>query len=152
MSKIIISDTSCLIALDRIGYIDLLQKVFSTIYTTKIVAEEFEKPLPGWIIIKDVINIKQIEQLKIVLDAGEASAIALALETANSVLIIDEKKGRKIARDLKVAIIGTLKVLLIAKNKGVIVSVKQIINELQKQSFRFNSAIVEEVLKQAGEI
>jgi predicted nucleic acid-binding protein len=152
MSKVIISDTSCLIALDRIGRIDLLQKTFTTIYTTKIVAEEFEKPLPNWITIKDVVNIRQVEKLKFILDAGEASAIALALETENSVLIIDEKKGRKIARDLNVTIIGTLKVLLIAKNKGVIVSVKQIINELQKQSFRFNSTILEEVLKQAGEI
>jgi uncharacterized protein len=66
-------------------------------------------------------------------------------------LIIDEKKGRKIAQNLNIAIIGTLKVLLIAKNKGVIVSVKSIVYELQKQSFRFNKTIIDEVLKLAGE-
>jgi predicted nucleic acid-binding protein len=93
-----------------------------------------------------------VEKLQLILDAGEASAITLALETENSILIIDEKKGRKVARDLNVTIIGTLKVLLIAKNKGVISSVKQLINELQKHSFRFNKAIVAEVLRLAGEI
>lgn len=151
MNNIIISDTSCLIALDRIGYINLLQDTFTTIYTTKIVAEEFEDPLPDWIIIKDVANVNKFEELKLSLDPGEASAIALALETDNAVLIIDEKKGRKIASDLSVAIIGTLKVLLIAKNKGVIVSVKQIIDELQKHSFRFSKTIVDEVLRLAEE-
>jgi predicted nucleic acid-binding protein len=151
MSKIIISDTSCLIALDRIGHIGLLQKVFTTVYTTQIVVEEFERPLPDWILVKDVININRLEQLKLVLDPGEASAISLALETKNPVLIIDEKKGRKIAQELNITIIGTLKVLLIAKNKGVIVSVKQLIDELKKHSFRFNKAVLDEVLRLAGE-
>jgi len=151
MNNIIISDTSCLIALDRIGYINLLQDTFTTIYTTKIVAEEFEEPLPDWVIVKDVANVNKFEELKLSLDPGEASAIALALETENAVLIIDEKKGRKIASDLSVVIIGTLKVLLIAKNKGVIVSVKQIIDELQKHSFRFSKTIVDEVLRLAEE-
>jgi len=151
MNNIIISDTSCLIALDRIGRIDLLQKTFGVIYTTRIVAEEFEDTLPNWIVIKEVIDIYRIEQLKLSLDPGEASAISLALETENSILIIDEKKGRKAAQDLNISIIGTLKVLLIAKNRGVISSVKQVINELQKQSFRFNKAIVAEILILAGE-
>ena len=152
MTKIIISDTSCLIALERIGHLGLLQKTFTTIYTTQTVAEEFEEHLPGWILIKEVSNTNMVEKLQLILDAGEASAITLALETENSILIIDEKKGRKVARDLNVTIIGTLKVLLIAKNKGVISSVKQLINELQKHSFRFNKAIVAEVLRLAGEI
>ena len=151
MDKIIISDTSCLIALDRINRLDLLQKTFNRIYTTQTVADEFDQPLPNWIVIKGVKNDAQIERLRELLDPGEASAISLALETPNSVLIIDEKKGRKVARDLNVIIIGTLKVLLIAKNKGVIESVKQIINELQDQSFRFNKLIVEEILKLANE-
>lgn len=151
MSKIIISDTSCLIALDRIGRLDILNKVFSTIYTTETVAQEFEDLLPDWILVKAITDDDKLEQLKMVLDPGEASAIVLALETDNSVLIIDEKKGRKIASELNLTIIGTLKVLLIAKNKGVVSSVKDIILELQKASFRFNRVIVDEILKLAGE-
>ena len=151
MNKIIISDTSCLIALDRIARLDILNQVFGTIYTTHIVAHEFEDPLPNWILIKSVTDNDKFEQLKLSLDPGEASAIALALEIDDSVLIIDEKKGRKIALDLNLEIIGTLKVLLIAKNKGVISSVNDIVLELQKASFRFNKIIVEEILKLAGE-
>ncbi|GAC1313075.1 MAG: hypothetical protein NVSMB24_35770 [Mucilaginibacter sp.] len=152
MNKVIISDTSCLIALDRIGRIDILQKLFTTIYTTQIVADEFEMPLPEWILVKKVVDLNLVEQLKLILDAGEASAISLALETNNSILIIDEKKGRRIAQDLKVTIIGTLKVLIIAKNKGAIVSVKQVIRELQEQSFRFDKKIVDKVSRLSGEL
>jgi predicted nucleic acid-binding protein len=152
MNKVIISDTSCLIALDRIGRIDILQKIFTTVYTTQIVADEFEKSLPEWILVKDVFDLNLVEQLKLILDAGEASAISLALETDNSILIIDEKKGRRIAQDLNVTIIGTLKVLIIAKNKGAIVSVKQVIRELQEQSFRFDKKLVNEVLRLSGEL
>jgi len=152
MSKIIISDTSCLIALDRIGRLDLLQKIFTNVYTTKIIALEFEEDLPDWIIIKDVADLDKIEQLKVTLDPGEASAITLALETENSVLIIDEKKGRKVAAILNIAIIGTLKVLLIAKNRGFIVSVKEIVNEMEYYSFRFSKTVVEEILRLAGEL
>jgi len=151
MNKVIISDTSCLIALSRIGRIDILQKVFSIVYTTEIVAKEFEEILPDWVAVKNFNDYAQFEHLKLILDAGEASAIALALETANSILVIDEKKGRKVAADMNVTIIGTLKVLLIAKNKGVIDSVKSLIEELQIHSFRFNKAIVDEVLRLAGE-
>jgi len=152
MSKIIISDTSCLIALDRIGRLDLLQKIFTNVYTTKIIALEFEENLPDWIIIKDVADLDKIEQLKVTLDPGEASAITLALETENSVLIIDEKKGRKVAVSLNIAIIGTLKVLLIAKNRGFIVSVKEIVNEMQYYSFRFSKTVVDEILSLAGDL
>jgi predicted nucleic acid-binding protein len=152
MNKVIISDTSCLIALDRIGRIDILQKIFTTVYITQIVADEFEKSLPEWILVKDVFDLNLVEQLKLILDAGEASAISLALETDNSILIIDEKKGRRIAQDLNVTIIGTLKVLIIAKNKGAIVSVKQVIRELQEQSFRFDKKLVNEVLRLSGEL
>lgn len=107
--------------------------------------------MPEWILVKEVVDLNLVEQLKLILDAGEASAISLALETDNSILIIDEKKGRRIARDLNVTIIGTLKVLIIAKNKGAIVSVKQVIRELKEQSFRFDKKLVDEVLRLSGE-
>jgi uncharacterized protein len=151
-NSIIISDTSCLIALDRIGYLYILQRTFKTIYTTPKVMEEFEKSLPDWIIIKDVVNKDQVRKLELILDAGEASAITLALETENPILIIDEKKGRRVATELHLNIIGTLKVLLLAKQSDVIESVKDVIELLNKHSFRFNKAIIEEILILAREL
>lgn len=97
-NSVIISDTSCLIALDRIGQLEILHKLFSTITTTFDVQKEFEKPLPNWISIKQVENKERIRELEQTLDTGEASAISLALETAHSILIIDEKRGRSVAR------------------------------------------------------
>ena len=150
MSSIVISDTSCLIALDRIGYLDILNKSFSVIYVTPKIVEEFGTSLPDWITVKDISNEEQLHKLENVLDAGEASAITLALEI-NAVLIIDERKGRLIAKSFNLKIIGTLKVLLIAKQKGVITSVKEVIDLLQQNSFRFNKVVMDEVLKLAGE-
>ena len=148
---IIISDTSCLIAFDRINKLEILRKTFPEIITTKEVEQEFGKPLPQWISIQPVADKKKILELEAIVDRGEASAIALALETMNCILIIDEKKGRKVAAELHIQIIGTLKVLLIAKQKGAINSAKEIIAELEKVNFRFSNVVVMEILKQAGE-
>jgi predicted nucleic acid-binding protein len=61
MNKVIISDTSCLIALSRIGQIDILQKVFSIVYTTEIVAKEFEEILPDWVSVKNFNDYAQFD-------------------------------------------------------------------------------------------
>jgi predicted nucleic acid-binding protein len=147
MSIVVISDTSCLIALDRINQLDLLQKLFHQIVTTQAVQEEFGKELPEWIQIVEVQNQDKIQELEAVLDKGEASAIALALETEKSQLIIDEKKGRKVAQKLKIDIIGTLKVIQMAKQKEIIQSAQPVIEGLQKAGFRFSQTIVNILLE-----
>ncbi len=151
MSSIIISDTSCLIAFDRINQLEILQKVFETIVTTSIVQQEFGKDLPAWIIIKDAQSEDKKTELKKLVDEGEASAIALALEIQNSILIIDEKKGRKVARSLHLKIIGSLKVLLMAKQKGVVKEIFPLIRELEKKNFRFSRILIDQVLIESGE-
>ena len=52
MHNAIISDTSCLILLEKIGELELLQKLFGVIVTTQEVADEFGLSLPSWIEIK----------------------------------------------------------------------------------------------------
>lgn len=146
MSILIISDTSCLIALDRIDKLNLLKELFQQIVTTREVKEEFGKALPEWIQIVEVQNTAKLQELEIVLDKGEASTIALALETEKSILIIDEKKGRKVARSLKIEIIGTLKVIQMAKQKGIIKSAQPMIEALQKAGFRFSQKIIKILL------
>jgi uncharacterized protein len=58
-------------------------------------------------------------------------------------IIIDEKKGRKIAKSLDLEVIGSLKVLLIAKQKGIIKAICPLIQELESQNFRFSRALVD---------
>ena len=152
MNKVIISDASCLIALDEIGQIEFLKSVFPQIVTTNEVSAEFGKELPTWISIKTLQNSAKRNELELVLDAGEASAIALALENPKqSILIIDEKKGRKIAKQYNLEIIGTLRVLLLAKQNGVIPSVKNLVAELTRKRFRFTNAVVNQILEEANE-
>jgi predicted nucleic acid-binding protein len=152
MNKVIISDASCLIALDEIGQIEILKSAFPQIVTTKEVSAEFGKELPTWISIKTLQNSAKRNELELVLDAGEASAIALALENPKqSILIIDEKKGRKIAKQYNLEIIGTLRVLLLAKQNGVIPSVKNLVAELTRKRFRFTNAVVNQILEEANE-
>ncbi len=81
-------------------------------------ANEFRETLPEFIFIKNPTDNRQQNILEVSLDKGEASAIALALENENCLLIIDEYKGRKVAKSLGLAITGTAGVLAQAKLKG----------------------------------
>lgn len=98
MQATIISDTSCLLLLEKIGELSLLHTIFGEIVTTQFVADEFGEALPHWITIQNPTNKSSQLVLETTLDKGEASAIALALEIGNTLLIIDESKGRKIAK------------------------------------------------------
>lgn len=113
--KIVIADTSCLILFDKINRFDILQKtIASTLFITNEVAEEFGE-LPGWISVKGIADRTLYLTLLKNLGKGEGSSIALALESNNCLLIIDEKKGRKTAEKLNIDVIGSLGVLVKAK-------------------------------------
>ena len=98
---IVIADTSCFILLDKINELELLKEVFSSVTTTPEIVKEFGKTLPEWIIIKQVKDIAFIETLESEVDKGEASAIALAMETKHSLVILDDYKARLLADKLK---------------------------------------------------
>ena len=151
MDKIVISDTSCLIALDRIDYLHILRETFNHILTTPEIEQEFGQKLPDWIHIQKNKDDNKKRELEISVDKGEASAIALALEIRNCTLIIDEKKGRELAKKLHIDIIGTLKVILLAKQKGIIPRVKPLIEQLQRDNFRLAKNIVNQIIKESGE-
>lgn len=104
--SIVIADTSCFILLDKINELDILQKVFTTVTTTKEIASEFNKPLPSWVTVEAVNNHRYSEILEIEVDKGEASGIALALETDDSLLILDDQKARKLAERLNLNTLG----------------------------------------------
>jgi predicted nucleic acid-binding protein len=150
MPKTIISDTSCFIVLNKIGHLDLLQKLYGTIITTSIIASEFG-PLPDWVEIKDPQDISKQTLLELQLDKGEASAIALAMETAGCTLILDDYKARKIAESLGLAITGTLGIIVKAKHKGIIESVKPLIAKIKITDFRISDELEMEIVRGAGE-
>jgi len=112
---IIIADTSCLILLSKIDEIGLLKSLAHHVYITSTVQSEFGSSLPDWLIVKDPNQTPFQILLEKEIDAGEISAILLALETPSSILVIDDLKGRKIAERLKLQFVGTLGLLLKAK-------------------------------------
>ena len=115
LPKIVIADSSCLISLINIGELDLLRKIYAKITITIEIKKEIGEHLPNWIEVSKVNDSQKINLLELELDRGEASAIALALESGNCLLVIDEKKGRRIAKRMGLKIIGTLGIVIQAK-------------------------------------
>jgi len=151
MHRAIISDTSCLILLDKIGELEILNKLFGTIITTTEVAEEFGQSLPLWFEIRNARDENYQSIIAASVDKGEASAIALALELENCLLIIDDLKGRKFAQQLGLNIIGTIGVIVDAKLTGNITSVKPILAKIRATNFRITEQLEMLILKRAGE-
>ncbi len=149
--SIVIADTSCFILLDKINELDLLQKVFKTVTTTKEIANEFNKPLPIWVTIQAATNQRYSELLEIEIDKGEASAIALALETNDSLLILDDQKARKLAERLNLKYTGTLGVLLKAKEREILPAIKPFLQKIQQTNFRFSEKVFDQILREAKE-
>ena len=151
MPGIIVSDTSSLILLNKIGRLELLQFLFGQITITRIISEEFNNPLPGFIHIQDPQDNNYQKILESFLDKGEASAIALALEIKDCLLIIDELKGRREAKALGISYTGIMGILIIAKEKNIINSVSAIIDDIQKTDFRLSQKLIEETKRRSGE-
>lgn len=151
MHKTVIADTSCLIILTKIDELDLLFKLYGNILTTAEVAKEFNEPLPAWITINEVAD-KHVQQvLELQVDLGEASAIALALETEDCTIILDDIKARKLANKLGLKITGTVGIIVKAKLNGLIPSIKPYIEKIRKTNFHLSTDIELQALKIAGE-
>jgi len=147
MPKIVISDTSTLILFQKIDEFDLLKKVYGNLITTPEVVEEYGDELPNWIEIKDVGDQKYQEFLETQVDYGEASAIALASEFEDVLLLLDDLKARKLARRLNFKITGTLGIIQKAKELSLIDRVKPLIDTLLLTDFRIADNIIEEILR-----
>ncbi len=89
--------------------------------------------------------------MNILLNLGESSAVALAYEKENALLILDDLKGRKEAEKLGLSFTGTLGILYRAKKEGYIKMIKPYIDKLKTAEFRISKNIEEEILKLSGE-
>jgi predicted nucleic acid-binding protein len=151
MSNTIISDTSCLIILSNINEIDLLRRMYGKIITTAEVAEEFGQMLPDWVEIRLASDIYRQKILELQIDRGEASAIALAIELVDSVVILDDYKARKVAESLGIQIIGTIGIIIKAKRNGIIESIKPFLQKIRQTDFRISDELEMRALEESGE-
>jgi predicted nucleic acid-binding protein len=145
MPDIVITDTSCFIVLSKIKELDLLRAIYGNVITTPEIAKEFGKALPDWVIVKNIQDKFKQRLIEMQVDKGEASAISLALEITDSIVVLDDYKARRIARHLGLKVTGTLGVIIKAKHLGIIKSIKPILTKISTTDFR----ISEELLKQA---
>ena len=148
---IIIADASCLIALTNINALWILESVYRKVYITQTVLSEYELPIPDFIEVKDVIDINLQRILSMYLDAGEASALALGIENPESILILDDLKGRKEAQKLQLRYTGTLGVLVKAKKENHITDIATYCKALKDNGFRISDKIIELAIRQSNQ-
>jgi predicted nucleic acid-binding protein len=151
MPKVVIADASCLIILSKIGELELLHLLYDRIYITSEVEREFGEALPDWIIIETVEDKEYQKFLEAKLDVGEASAIALARSQANSLIVLDDLKARKIAKEIGIVYTGTLGIISKAKEEGHCEQIKPIIQKILQTNFRISKQVVNALLSRHGE-
>ncbi|MFM7885033.1 MAG: DUF3368 domain-containing protein [Microcystis panniformis] len=161
---IVVSDTSALANLAIIDHLWLLESIYQTVIIPDVVARELTEasnPLipailqSGGIQPQPLTNSELANQLQQErgLDAGEANAIALALELQADDLLIDERLGRQEALRLGLSIIGILGILLVAKQRSLIPQVQPVMDTLISQAgFRVSSQLYQRVLALAEEL
>lgn len=163
MNGCIVSNTGPLIGLAIIGHLYILDKIFDKVLVPEAV--DYEMLQGGsmntglalyqnstWIQVRQLSN--HLDTLLVnVLDSGEAAVIQLARECGADFVLIDERKGRKIARDIfKMRVIGTARILVEARHRGIISSVREAITGMRNGGYRIHDDILEYALRMAGEL
>ena len=147
-----VSNSSCLIALAAVKQLDLLGQVFGEVAVPEAVARELRSlSLPAWARAIPVKERTLVEALHTQLGGGEAEAIALAIETGAASLILDDRKARRVARQLGLRLSGTFSVLLLAKERRYLAAVRPVLDSLLAAGFHASDALVAETLRRAGE-
>jgi predicted nucleic acid-binding protein len=96
-------------------------------------------------------DVPLVNALRLTLDPGESEAIALCWEKQADYLLIDEKKGRIIARSNGIKIVGTAGILLMAKERGLIPEKKSSLDILIRNDFRISDLLYHQLLQKTGE-
>ena len=149
MKEPVVLDSTCLIGLERIGELNILPALFDPIMIPPEVEREFGGKF-SWLQTENLANSLLVAALQLVVDVGEAEAIALASEKS-CLLISDDKQARSAAKRLGVPVIGTVGVLVRAKQSGIVTIIKPILDDLELNSFFISRALREEALKLVGE-
>ena len=160
---IVVSNTSPIINLACVGQLDLLRQIHGAITIPEAVfteiavngigqpgAEEVSR-LP-WIVRHRVTQQPLVDVLRLELDAGEAEALACALELHADLILLDERRAREVAQRLGLRFIGLLGVLIEAQRQQRLPRIRPVLDDLrQKAGFWMTDALYQRVLAAAGE-
>lgn len=156
--KVVVADTGTIISLVHIGQLDLIENIFGDFCIAKAVWIElnnYDNPdFDDRIIMKLKPRVKDINSknyLSMVMDYGESESMILYEELNAEFLLIDDNKARIFAESIGINCIGTLGLLLKAKQKGLITELKPIFQKLLRAGRYFSRKILNEVLTKIGE-
>lgn len=155
----IVSEAGPLIVLLKTGKLSLLKDLirknhYSEAVYKEITAKEQDKVVfdkLDWAEVRSIRSTKMSLLLEKLVDKGEAEAIILA-KKLKTVLIADDAQARKYAKLLNVEVIGTLGLLKLAKSRGIIVSVKNAINDMLAEGYYVEDKLVSKILSDVGEL
>lgn len=158
----IVSNATPLIAFARIQRLDLLHQVVGVLVIPDGVADEIRGHRGGkygeinlvresWITVQTVQSAAQVQLLLPTLDQGEAEVIALALEQHAHLVLIDELTGRKVAESLQLHVLGSVGILIRAKQMKLIPSVRPLLEEMVQRGVRYSQRFITSILRQIGE-
>ena len=147
----VVPDTSCLIALDALGQVEILLTFYGVATVPHAVAREFGHTLPRWLEVQAAKNVNLVAVLRGSLGPGEPEAIALASELHGSLLVLDDLRARRVASEMGLRLTGTLGLLLRAKNEGLLLSVADALSRIEQVGFRLSPTLRREVLTLARE-
>lgn len=145
----VVSDSTCLIGFERIRKLEILPKLFGCVLVPPAVLSEFGSQF-DWIAVEQLADSTLSNLLRMTVGSGEAEAIALAIQMKHQ-LITDDKQARSIAEQLGVKVKGTLGVLLLAKQAGIIENVRSNVDALELNGFHLSEALRDEILRIANE-
>ena len=160
---IVVSDASPIIGLSAVGKLFLLKQLYEKVLIPESVAREIYEGEPGqpgieelrgadWITTQSNGNSFLVRALDGELDKGEAEAIALAIELRADLLLVDERRARKVAGRLGLQVVGVLGVLVEAKRRGLLAAVRPVLDDLlEKAGFRISSDLYRLVVQTTGE-
>lgn len=160
---IVVSNTSPITNLHAVGEIRLLRLLYERVCIPQAVYEELiegvqrgdHPPLEAeweWIEVRPLASSPLLSALLLQLDRGEAESIALARELSAGLLLMDERKGRKIAVQYGLTVTGVLGVLLDAKTAGYIPAVSPLMDRLKREArFWIGAELSMEILRLAEE-
>lgn len=157
----VISNTTPLIALSGINLLSLLQDLYTEVWIPREVESEFlaidetihREMLNNspWIKTVDLTNLDNAP-IYTDLDPGEAGVFALASEHDVQLVILDDQKARREAENIGLPVTGTVGVLLEAKEKGLINTIKPLLLALRENGLYLSNSVIVDALREAGEI
>lgn len=157
---ILVADASALIALATCKRLNLLDEMFGDVLVPEAVFAEVtsqDKPqseylrsyLEGKV---RTVDMQHFVYLDAYADAGETQAMLLYKEIDADYLLIDDKRGRKVASINQINTIGSLGVLLQAKRMGLVLSIAPLLAQISASPVFMNKKLIKIVLELADEV